>query len=247
MMKQSRFTFIGELNDLLPSEKRGISFPYTFRGEQSVKHLIESVGVPHTEVGSIEVSGREVDFDYIVQDRDEVQVFPILARSGRNSLGVPPLAAGQIRFVLDNHLGRLAFFLRMLGFDTLYQNDYQDSYLAQVSSHERRILLTRDHRLLMRTCVVFGYLVRSKIPRQQLLEVVRRFDLSGLIVPFLRCMRCNGILQTVSKEDVLSRLEPLTKQYFDEFRICPDCQQVYWKGSHYERMLGLIKQVIASE
>jgi uncharacterized protein with PIN domain len=243
-MKQAGFFFIGDLSELLPPEKRGRPYLCLFRGAQSVKHLIESVGIPHTEVGSIDISGRAVDFNYIVQNGDEVQVLPVLALTGGNSLGVPSQAAGQARFVLDNHLGRLAFFLRMLGFDTLYQNDYQDNDIAQISSQAGRILLTRDRRLLMRSKVVYGYLVRSKIPRQQLLEVVQRFSLAGQIMPFLRCMRCNGLLHEVKKEDILSRLEPLTRQYFDEFRICQDCQQIYWKGSHYERMLRIIKEVV---
>jgi hypothetical protein len=153
--------------------------------------------------------------------------------------------AGEHRFVLDNHLGRLAVYLRMLGFDALYRNDYQDEELARVSSEERRILLTRDVRLLMRNQVRHGYWVRSKIPRQQLLEIVKRYNLVEMVTPFLRCMRCNGVLMPVSKEMVLDRLEPLTRLYYDDFRICAECDQVYWRGSHYERMQIFLEQVLA--
>ena len=169
---------------------------------------------------------------------DRIEVYP-LAHDG-----ILPLQPWEVRFVLDNHLGRLAGYLRMLGFDALYRNDYQDDELAEVSEHQDRLLLTRDRRLLMRNQVKRGYWVRSKIPRQQVSEVVGRFVLAGQVVPFRRCIRCNGLLQAVSKEEVLDRLQPLTRQYFNEFRICPDCGQIYWKGSHYERMQHLIELCI---
>ncbi len=148
------------------------------------------------------------------------------------------------RFVLDSHLGRLAHYLRMLGFDTLYRNDFHDDELADFSAADYCILLTRDRRLLMRSRVQYGYWVRHKIPHQQIVEMLRRFELCDLATPFRRCIHCNGLLQPVSKEQVLHRLEPLTKRYFEQFRICPDCDRIYWQGSHYERMLHFIDQVI---
>jgi hypothetical protein len=242
-MKQAKFEILGEINALLPTNKRGTGFIYTFQGEQSVKHLIESLGIPHTEVGQIQANGHQIDFRYIVQDNDRITVLPISFDNRppvENNL-VPE--AQQDRFVLDNHLGRLAFYLRMLGFDCLYRNDYQDELLAHVSHQQGRILLTRDRRLLMRNSVIYGYLVRSKMPRQQLVEVLRRYDLYDRIAPFRRCMRCNGLLQEVRKDEVFDRLQPLTRKYFDDFRICPQCGQIYWKGSHYERMMQIIGQV----
>ena len=131
----------------------------------------------------------------------------------------------------------------MLGFDCLYQNDYTDDDLAEALRREERILLTRDRRLLMRKVVKHGYCPRSLDSREQLAEVIRRFDLTGQIVPFHRCLRCNHLLESVSKEAVLDRLEPLTKLYYEEFQICPSCQQIYWKGSHYERMQTLIEEL----
>jgi hypothetical protein len=148
------------------------------------------------------------------------------------------------RFLLDNHLGRLAAYLRMLGFDCLYRNDYDDQQLADVLQHEERILLSRDRRLLMRKVVSHGYCPRSLNSLEQLTEVIRRFDLIKRITPFHRCLRCNHPLEAVLKEAVLDRLEPLTKLYFDEFQICPACNQIYWKGSHYERMQQLIEQMM---
>jgi len=230
---QATFHFNGALNDFLPLDGRGLSIRCTFNTGQSVKHLIESLGVPHTEIQRILVAGNPVDFSYQVADEDRVEVYPA---------ETVQLQAGGSGFILDNHLGRLALYLRMLGFDALYRNDFHDIDLARLSSQEGRVLLTRDRRLLMRVQVTQGYWVRSKIPRQQLLEVVQRFNLRDGIVPFSRCMRCNGTLEPVSKEAVLDRLEPLTRLYYDEFRICSDCDQVYWKGSHYERMQRFIDQ-----
>lgn len=230
------FFFHGSLNDFLPEKKKGTGIRSAFNSDQSVKHLIESLGVPHTEVGCILVNGARVEFGYLVADGDRVDVYP------QTSMPAEQEASGELRFVIDNHLGRLAAFLRMLGFDSLYRNDYQDDELARITAEDRRILLTRDRRLLMRNQVQRGYWVRSLDPRQQVWEVVERYKLYDRAVPFRRCIRCNGVLQPVSKESVLDRLEPLTRLYFEEFRICPDCQQVYWKGSHYERMREFIDE-----
>ena len=222
------------MNDFLSPGWRGAAIPSTFNPGQSVKHLVESLGIPHTEVAAIQVNGSPVEFSYLVEDGDQVQVYPITSEK----------LAGEPRFILDNHLGRLAVYLRMLGFDCLYRNDFQDEELARVASEQNRILLTRDRRLLMRNQVTRGYWLRSKAPQVQLDEVVRRYDLTTRASPFRRCMRCNGLLQPVEKEVVLDRLQPLTRQYFDDFRMCTDCRQIYWKGSHYEHMQRLIEQVV---
>ena len=203
-----------------------------FRERQSVKHLAESLGVPHPEIGPVQVNGQEGTLNTITQDGDRVEVHPI-----------PDGCPVEPRFVLDGHLGRLAAYLRMLGFDCLYQNDYDDEELAEIAQREGRILLSRDRRLLMRKAVTYGYCLRSLDSIEQLSEVIQRFDLTKRIVPFHRCLRCNHPLEPVAKEAVLDRLEPLTKLYFDEFQICPACQQIYWKGSHYERMQDLIEQL----
>lgn len=244
-MKQAYFRFYNGLNDFLETNRREVSFQYTFQGRQSVKHLIEALGVPHTEVERILVNGEPVTFGYLVEDYDQVAVHP------------PPLAPGGVieaaeqeqqdsarRFILDNHLGKLAGYLRMLGFDSLYRNDYQDGELALSASQEGRTLLTRDRRLLMRSIVTEGYCVRHLDPERQIEEVIQRYNLYASIRPFQRCLRCNGVLEPVAKEEVIDRLEPLTRLYFEEFRACPACGQVYWKGSHYERMLKFIERLV---
>lgn len=231
-MSTAYFLFFGRLRDFLRRDQRDQSVPVHFQGRQSLKHLVESLGVPHPEIGQVQVNGQEKKVSAITQDGDLVGVHPV-----RNGCPVEP------RFLLDSHLGRLAAYLRMLGFDCLYRNDYEDAELAGILQRDERILLSRDRRLLMRKVVIYGYCLRSLNSLEQLTEVVQRFDLAKSIAPFHRCVRCNYPLEPVSKEAILNRLEPLTKQYFDEFHICPACKQIYWKGSHYERMLKLIEQV----
>jgi len=226
------FRFLGRLNDFLSSAQREHTIRVEFRGPQSIKHLVESLGVPHPEIGRVQINGQEGSLDTITQDVDHIQIHPI-----QNGCPIEP------RFLLDGHLGRLAAYLRMLGFDCLYRNDYEDQEIAEILQNEERILLTRDRRLLMRKAVVHGYCPRSLDSLTQLTEVIRRFDLLQWIAPFHRCLRCNHLLETVPKEAVLDRLEPLTKLYFDEFHICPNCQQIYWKGSHYERMQEIVEKL----
>jgi uncharacterized protein with PIN domain len=244
-VKRARFRFYAALNDFLPPARRQVSFTHVFQGRVSIKDMIESLGAPHTEVDLVLVNGESVDFAYLAQDGDRVSVYPLF-----ESLDVAPLTRvrpeplGEPRFVLDTHLGKLASYLRMLGFDTLYRNDYSDEELARLSSAEGRILLTRDRGLLKRALVQRGYCVREMQPRKRLLEVLRRFDLLEAIAPFRRCIRCNGALRPVSKQAIAHRLPPQTLQYYDEFRVCEGCEQVYWKGSHYQRMEEFIRRVV---
>jgi len=224
-----------DLNSFLPHSQREGVYTATLDAGQSVKHLVEAAGVPHTEVGRLQVGQQQVDFDYLVVDGDNVAVYP--PTPGQK---LPP--EGN-RFVLDNHLGRLAAYLRMLGFDTIYRNDLQDEELAQIASQQERVLLTRDRRLLMRRVIKYGYCLRSLDSVEQVSEVLFRYDLFERVSPFQRCLRCNTPLEPVSKAAVLDRLEPLTRLYYDEFHRCPACGQVYWKGSHYERMQTIIERL----
>ena len=233
-MPTATFHFLGRLNDFLPRDRKAQAIAVAFRGRQSLKHLAESLGVPHPEIGRVEVDGVDGDLSAITQDGDRVTLHPAPDGCPFD----PP------RFLLDCHLGRLASHLRMLGFDCLYRNDYTDDEIAASLESDRRILLSRDRRLLMRKSVRYGYCLRSLDSRQQLLEVVRRFDLAERVTPFHRCLRCNHPLEPVEKSAVMDRLEPLTKRYFDEFHICPSCGQIYWKGSHYEQMTKLLEKLI---
>ncbi len=224
--------FFDELNDFLPKDQREADIVVHFQQNPAVKHLIEALGVPHVEVGRLAANGEAVSLAERVHDGDRIEVRP-----------AAPGCLIEPRFLLDSHLGRLAAYLRMSGFDCLYNNHYEDAELARILAEDIRILLSRDRRLLMRKVVQYGYCLRSLEPQEQLTEVVRRFDLADKIAPFHRCLRCNAPLEPVSKEAVLHRLEPLTKLHYEEFHICRDCDRVYWKGSHVERMQELIQRI----
>ncbi|MCD4696611.1 MAG: Mut7-C RNAse domain-containing protein, partial [Bacteroidales bacterium] len=147
----------------------------------------------------------------------------------------------KTKFILDVHLGKLARYLRMLGFDTLYENNYPDPQIIDIAKKEKRIILTRDVGILKNSAVTHGYWVRSQNPREQLREVITRFDLSVNIKPLFRCMECNGIIEKVDKKEIIDQLKPKTKKYFNEFFRCTQCKKVYWEGSHYKKMINSIK------
>lgn len=239
-MAQVQLRFYEELNDFLPPERRKIKFGHELARRTSVKDLIESFGVPHTEVDVILANGRSVDFSYIVQAGDRISVYPKF-----ESLDVSPLVRlrdkplRDPRFVVDANLGRLARYLRLLGFDILYRNSFADREVASIASAERRIVLTRDRALLQHKIITHGYFVRADKPREQVREILARLDLYRALRPFSRCLRCNGELEDVGKDTVLDQLEPKTRQYYERFRRCKACGQAYWKGSHFQRMAKL--------
>ncbi len=245
---RATFRFYAELNDFLPPERRMVAFDYTFERPASVKDLTEALGVPHTEVDLIIANGESVDFTYPVNDGDRIAVYPMFESLDITPiLRVRPEPLRRTRFVLDTHLGRLAAYLRLMGYDTLYRNDYTDEELAEISRRERRILLTKDRGLLKRNQVTHGYCVRATDPRGQLLEVFRRFDLGSSARPFVRCLRCNGQLRRVSKEAVGHLLPPGTAERYEQYAQCEACGQVYWPGSHYRRMRGLVDSLLRGD
>jgi len=239
-MASAQFRFYAELNDFLPVENRGRTVERRFDIAGSVKDFIESFGVPHTEVELVLVNGEPVDFSHRVSDGDAVSVYPMFESLDVTTVPRPRRAPlRDLRFVLDVHLGRLAAYLRMAGFDAQYRNDAGDPELAAVVERERRVLLTRDRYLLMRSNVDRGYWVRSTEPKQQLVEVLKRFELPGSMRPFTRCTRCNRALEAVSREEVWELL-PEGVRWRDAFRRCVGGGQVYWEGTHHARMQRML-------
>lgn len=234
---KAEFRFYEELNDFLPLERRKVGFSYAFSRQASVKDMIEALGIPHTEVELIVANGASVGFDYRVRDGDRIAVYPMFESFDVTpEIKVRPRPLRELSFVADVHLGVLARYLRLCGFDTLYRNDYVDRELAEISATEGRVLLTRDRNLLKRRIITHGYFVRCDDPRDQLAEVFRRFDLAGSAQPLTRCPRCNGSLEDVDKASIEHRLQPLTRKYYDRFRRCTRCGQLYWRGSHVAAM-----------
>ncbi|SHF98132.1 hypothetical protein SAMN04487965_3061 [Microbulbifer donghaiensis] len=243
-MPRLTFRFYRELNDFLPRHLRQRDIQRSFLLAGSIKDAIESIGVPHTEIDLILVNGESVDFDYQFRDADRVSVYPVFESLDISSVSrLRPHPLREPRFVLDCHLGRLARYLRLLGFDCLFRNDYADETLLQISIEQRRILLTRDIGLLKRRQLERGYFVRATKPRAQLAEVVQRLQLQSCMRPFSRCIACNGSIAAVRKEDIARFLPDNTRRYFHEFFQCRDCLRVYWKGSHYERMKLLVREL----
>jgi uncharacterized protein len=222
-----------------------VEFVHVFDDHISVKELIEGIGIPANEVDLVLVNGESVNLSSSVNDGDKVSIYPVFESfdiSSLTRLRAHPLR--QTRFVLDVHLGKLAAHLRMLGFDTLYRNDYTDEELVEISRNQDRILLSRDRALIEERDVTRGYCIQSDEPSLQLDEVVRRFDLFTSIHPFQRCLRCNTTLLPVEKNLILHRLPRKVNEFFDEFRYCPGCDRIYWKGSHYRRMTSFINTVL---
>ena len=241
---RASFRFYAELNDHLPPERQYKSLERCFWVPGTVKDMIESFGVPHTEVELILANGTSCDFSYVVRDGDRIAVYPVFESFDVTpELRVRPRVLRDPRFVLDAHLGRLAGYLRMLGFDALYRNSFSDAELAAISSEEQRILLTRDRGLLKHGAVTHGYWLRQTGGRRQLAEVVARFDLASSIQPFTRCMACNGLLLPVPKDRVRHLLPARTAELYEEFCQCPECDRIYWPGSHYRRMREWIEKL----
>jgi uncharacterized protein len=240
----AEFRFYEELNDFLAPALRKREFPYGFAGTPSVKDAIEAIGVPHAEVDLVLVDGVSVDFARRLRGGERIAVYPMFERLDITPVTrLRPRPLRQTRFVLDVHLGKLARYLRLLGFDTLYRMDFNDAEIIATSLAEARIILTRDRGLLKHRVVTHGYWVRATDPHEQAAEITRVFDLGNSARPFTRCLRCNGDLQPAAKDDVADRLPPRVRAQFDEFARCPACGRLYWRGSHYARLRRIVDEL----
>jgi uncharacterized protein with PIN domain len=236
-MVTATFRFYEELNDFLPPERRKVPFTVDCARDATTKHMIEALGVPHTEVELILVNGESVGFDRLLRDGDRVAVYPKF-----EALDVTPLLRlrdhplRETRFIADAHLGALASLLRMAGFDTLYDNHFHDADLVAIAVRDGRIVLTRDRELLKRREVDHGCYVHATNPDGQLKEIVDRLDLGRSVRPFCLCLRCNRPLRAAAKDEVLDRLPPHVRANQTRFSVCDGCGRVYWEGSHWEAM-----------
>lgn len=242
-MKNIAIRFYEELNDFLPKEKKKVRFTYNFSGRESIKDLIEAIGIPHTEVDMILVNGKSVDFNYIVQDKDDISVYPVFESFDiKNVEHLRPKPLRNPKFILDVHLGKLARYMRMLGFDTFYSNELDDESIVNLSLKEKRTILTRDVGLLKRKNITHGYYMRNTNMEKQIDEVVKRFQLEKMIKEFTRCIACNGTLAPIPKEKVIDKLPLKVKKYYTEFFICTDCTKIYWHGTHVEGMTKVVNK-----
>lgn len=242
-VKNIAIRFYEELNDFLPKEKKKVRFNYEFFGRESVKDLIEAIGVPHTEVDMILVNGQSVEFSYLVQDKNDISVYPVFESFDiKDVQHLRPKPLRNPKFILDVHLGKLARYIRMLGFDTFYSNELDDESIVKQSLKEKRTILTRDVGLLKRKNITHGYYIRNTNTEKQIEEVVNRFQLEKMIKEFTRCIDCNGILAPIPKEKVIDKLPLKVKKYYTEFFICTDCTKIYWHGTHVEGMTKVVNK-----
>ena len=240
----AEFRFYEELNDLLPVAQRKRSFEYVFDGSPGILDAIQAIGVPHTEVDLILVNGDSVGFDYRLQAGDRVSVYPVFESLDIASVTrLRPRPLREPKFVCDVHLGKLARRLRLLGFDVAYGNTATDAELVSTSLTEQRILLTQDRGLLKQRTVTHGYLVRSPVPHEQVIEVLRRFDLRSRIEPFSRCARCNGRVLPVEKTAIQLAVPPRVRESFQDFVRCETCGHVYWQGTHFARLKAYVQGI----
>jgi uncharacterized protein with PIN domain len=237
--------FYEELNYFLPPTLRKLSFTHSIRKKTNIKHLIEGVGVPHTEVEVILINGHSVDFSYTVRPRDRISVYPKFESLDiRPLLRLRPEPLRSLRFVADAHLGKLARYLRLLGFDCLFYNDAGDRKLVTISVEQGRVLLTRDRDLLMHHVITHGCFVHATETREQLKVIVQRLQLENEYAPFTRCMECNGRLKAVDKSCIEDQLPQRVSDNYNEFWCCDGCEKLFWKGSHYREMRNFIDTLI---
>jgi uncharacterized protein with PIN domain len=243
-MATATLRFYAELNDFLAPERRQRDWRVAFEPPVPLRHLIETCGVPHTEVELILRDGRSVGLEEPVTPGDRFAVYPMFEAFDISPLvRLRPTPLREPKFIADAHLGKLARRLRMLGFDTVWCNDMGDAALAGIASTEHRILLTSDRALLMRRAVSHGCHVPPGSTSDQLAALVRRLQLCGSIRPFTRCTMCNGRLTPLTRKEAALLVPPGVTSRYREFWRCAGCDRIYWKGSHWESMRRRIASI----
>lgn len=246
-MVAATFRFYEELNDFLAPDRRGHEFACACARAATTKHMIEALGVPHTEVELVLVNGESVGFDRLLGDGDRVAVYPKF-----EALDIAPLLRVReqpmrvTRFIADAHLGGLARLLRMSGFDTLYDNHFRDDEVERISSAENRIVLTRDRELLKRRGITHGCYVHTVRSAEQLREIFTRLDLARSARPFTLCLHCNAPLHSIDKARVAAVLPPTVRAHYEHFSFCNVCERVFWEGSHWRRMRLMLDGLLES-
>ena len=238
------FRCYAELNDFLPSEWRKVAFCYPFYGTPSVKDTIQAIGVPHTAVDLILVDGESAGFSHTLRGGERVAVYPVFERLDISPVThLRPRPLRRTRFVADTHLGKLARYLRMLGFDSAYDPNWDDTTIIDLSLRQKRIILTRDRGILKQSRVTHGYWVRHHQPLEQLHELLYALDLLHQLHPFTRCMECNGKILPVVRNGIKGQVKKEILLRFEQFWQCRDCHRIYWQGSHYDRMLKQVEML----
>jgi len=226
--------FDAALDRFLAPRRRGGTVTVEIDRARSAKDAIESLGVPHTEVGALLIDGRAAALEDLLTGGERVEVVACADDAA-------PASAAP-RFVADAHLGKLARHLRLAGFDCLWSRDWDDGALVDAAVAEDRIVLTRDKGVLRRRAVARGRFVRAVESEAQLAEVVRAFGLRAQLRPFSRCRECNVPLEDATKGAVEALLPEKVRALYTRFRRCPGCGRVYWEGTHFERLRTVLER-----
>lgn len=243
-----RLRFYAELNEHLAPDLRQIEFPSSLREGTTLGAALACLGIPANEVSLFLVNGESVGLSHCLKEGDRVSVYPVFdAMDVGPVTRLPDLPLRRMRFVLDVHLGKLAHHLRMMGFDALYRNSFTPTELIDIAARDDRILLSMGASLIEKGGANAGYRIRSSNPREQLVEILRRFDLWTSVHPFERCLHCNEILHRQEQDAVLDRLPEKVRALYHQFNVCPACSRVYWEGTHFARMKAFVGEVLAKE
>jgi uncharacterized protein len=235
-MSVAAFRFHAELECFIARERRGIAFAYECARAATLKQAIESLGVPHTEIGRMIVNGQQATLERIVREGDVVEAFP-------HEAGAAPFAE-PLAFVADAHLGGLARMLRMLGFDAEFDNALHDRQIIEQAAAEKRVVLTRDRELLKCREVLRGCFVHALKPEMQLREVARRYGIAARMRPFTLCLHCNVLLEPADPRSVAARVPERIQARYSRFMHCSACDRIYWEGSHWERMRAVLSATL---
>ena len=236
--------FHKDLQTLLPGKRAAKVLKYALTRRASLKDIIESQGIPHTEVAQILLKKKELGFGFNPVGGEEIDILPF---SDEISVFTSTMLRSQpfcsLKFMVDINARKLARNLRIIGIDTTMVPVARLVEIGSIATSQQRILITRNRELLKCNTVIHGHLLRSENHVIQLQEVVKRYKLKPHIKPYTRCTICNGDLRSTTKQAVYQRLEPLTRKYFNTFKLCKDCEKVYWQGSHHDQMQQLVTEV----
>lgn len=243
-MPMATFRFYEELNDFLPKHRRKTDFETPFIGKRSIKDVIESLGVPHTEVDLILVDRTSVDFNYILQNNGRVSVYPVFEFLNITSVThLRKIPLRRNKFIADINLGDIVKYMRALGFDLFYDSSLSNREIIEISKRENRIILTKNRKLLKFKDVSHGVFIRPGTTEKQIRRIINYLDIKDDIKLFSRCLQCNTLLKVVQKEKILNRIPPMTRVSCDEYTYCQSCDKIYWKGTHFINMMGVLKQI----
>lgn len=245
-MPAAIFRLYEELNDFLPPVRRKQDFEAVFKGRESVKDMIEGLGVPHTEVDLILVNGVSVDFEYILQDRDRVSVYPVFESLDiRNVTHLREVPLRETRFIADVNIGDVVKCMRALGLDVYCDSTLSPRDIIRISLEEKRTILTKSRNLLKHREVVRGIYIRPGTTVQQIRRIIDFLSLREIVVPFSRCLVCNSSLVKVSKESVWERIPPKARNFYDDYSSCSVCGRIYWQGGHFARIKKVVDEILA--